>query len=74
MKIYEFLYCGCIYESSYATVSLHRTKLGAYKAMRKHRLDTFNEWYNSRIIYGKSSRFAYDFAQGWALGEQTLED
>jgi len=34
MKVYEFLYCGCIFESSYATVSIHKTKQGAYKAMR----------------------------------------
>ena len=35
--IYEFLYCGCIHESSYATMSLHFTKKGATKAMIKHK-------------------------------------
>jgi hypothetical protein len=37
MKIYEFLYCGCIHESSYATMSLHKTKAGAEKAMNAHK-------------------------------------
>jgi len=32
-EIFEFLYTTCIYESAYATMSLHRTKKGAYKAM-----------------------------------------
>lgn len=42
--VYEFLYCGCIYESSYATMSVHKTIRGAYNAMKAHRLKTFNEW------------------------------
>ncbi len=73
MKIYEFLYCSCIYESSYATMSLHRTKAGAYKAMKKHKIDTYMEWYDKRALYGKEyTRFPYDFSQGWAIGEQEL--
>lgn len=53
MIIYEFLYCSCIYESSYSTMSLHKTKLGAYKAMRKHLIDSYTQWYDDRILYGK---------------------
>ena len=36
-KVYAFNYCDCIYESSYATVSLHRTPEGAEKAMNIHK-------------------------------------
>ena len=35
--IYEFLYNGCIHESSYATMSLHKTKAGAEKALNEHK-------------------------------------
>ena len=37
MKIYEFLYCPCIYESAWAIVSLHKTKERAKKALKKHK-------------------------------------
>jgi hypothetical protein len=31
--IYAFMYCPCIHESAYGTVSLHRTESGANAAM-----------------------------------------
>ena len=37
MIIYGFLYCDCIHESAYGTVSLHKTKEGAEAAMNKHK-------------------------------------
>jgi hypothetical protein len=36
-KVYAFLYNDCIHESSYATMSLHRTPEGAEKAMNEHK-------------------------------------
>lgn len=30
--VYAYLYNSCLYESSYAVVSLHKTIAGAYKA------------------------------------------
>jgi len=32
-EVYSFHYCSCVYESAFATMSLHRTKKGAYDAM-----------------------------------------
>lgn len=52
-QVFKFIYTDCIYESAMATLSLHRTKLGAYKAMRKFLNDGYMEWYNERIMYGK---------------------
>ena len=46
--VYAFLYNSCIYESSWATVSLHYSKECAEKAMQEHKqkeLDKFNEMY-----------------------------
>ena len=37
MIIYGFLYNSCVHESSYATMSLHKTKEGAEAAMNKHK-------------------------------------
>ena len=35
--LFEFVYCGMTEESSYATISLHRTREGAEKAMNEHK-------------------------------------
>ena len=35
MKIYAVEWCFCSYESGFDVESLHLTKAGAYKAMRK---------------------------------------
>lgn len=42
--IYEALYCCCIHESSYGTLSTHRSREGAEKAMNKHRDAEKKEW------------------------------
>lgn len=43
MIIYSAEYCENIYESSFGVISLHKTKQGAYFAMRKHKLKTWDE-------------------------------
>ncbi len=50
--IYQFVYNDCVFESASYTVSIHNSLEGAYKAMRKHRLNHFNEWYS----FGKKYR------------------
>ena len=51
--IYEFLYCDCIHESAFATISIHKTKIGAYKAMRNYLTTEYQKWYDRRIKRGK---------------------
>ena len=53
MKVYAFERCVCIYESGFSIESLHLTKAGAYKAMRKVLLERWNE-----DRWGVSGRFA----------------
>jgi len=53
MTVYAFGYCECIYESSTATMSLHQTKKGAYKAMRAHLDKGYAEWRDGQINHGK---------------------
>jgi hypothetical protein len=52
-EVFEFVYTDCIYESAMATLSLHKTKKGAYNAMRDFLVNGYMEWYNERIMYGK---------------------
>ena len=52
MKVYAFQYCSCVFESTDETISLHTTKLGAYQAMRKHRLHDAEFHRSIQIGYG----------------------
>lgn len=53
--VWEALYCSCIHESSSATISIHKTKQGAEKAIKEHRdkeLAEFNELFKSSNDFG----------------------
>ena len=52
MKVYAFEWCDCVFESGYSIQSLHATKAGAYKAMKR---TLFERWNESR--WGCSGRF-----------------
>jgi hypothetical protein len=43
MKVYGAFWCSCIYESGMSLVSAHKTKKGAYKAIRSILLGAWNE-------------------------------
>ena len=42
--IWAFNYCPCIHESGWITISLHRTKKGAKKAMCEHKKEKEKEY------------------------------
>ena len=42
-KVYAVLHTDCIYESAYYVVSLHKTKKGAVKGMKKFKEILFND-------------------------------
>lgn len=85
-KLYAFMYTSCIFESAYGTVSLHRSKRSAFKAMNKF-LNT--EWYNAYDEYlqhGKgmnrkdkikypslSNVFKVGEYEGWCVMEQIID-
>lgn len=76
MIIYEFLYCSSIYESTYASVSLHRTKEGAEKAMKKHKAKERKKWnklYKNEPEFIKET-LKFGQYQDWTIGEQKLLD
>jgi len=49
MIVYAFLYNGCVHESSYATMSLHKTEAGAIAAMTKHKEKCLEEYYKAKL-------------------------
>ncbi len=77
-KIYEFIYNDCIYEGGWVTMSIHRTKKGAYKAMRRFLIDSYMDWYNERMFYGKGGYFGgidkFGRHSGWGVREVVLND
>ena len=52
--VYAFMFTYCIHESAMSPMNIHLTKKGAYRSMRKFLNDSYMEWYNERITYGKS--------------------
>ena len=38
-EVYAFEWCDCVHESAYGVESMHTTKVGAYRAMRKYLWD-----------------------------------
>ena len=53
LTIYKMCYCDCTYESALVTISLHRTKFGALRAMLVHKQEIQAEWDERRFKYGK---------------------
>lgn len=44
MKVYLAQYNPCVYESSYGTVSIHTTKEGAERVIKKMKAEKLVEW------------------------------
>lgn len=78
MKIYEALYTSCIYESDMYTLSIHRTKEGAEKAVQEHKDVMKKEHDDANITYQKLglelSQHEWDVHKGWDIAETELLD
>jgi len=66
MKVYADMHCGCIYESAFAVVSLHRTKAAAYRAMRNRLIDDCVSFRETWLKWGRSA-----MTKGWVDGRDT---
>jgi len=69
--IYEFCYQPCTYESAPATMSIHRSLIGAYTAMKAHRLRVFWDWRKTPNEFRKS--FQDNFAQDWFIKKTEIQ-
>lgn len=68
MKVYEFCYSDCIYESAAATISLHFSEEGATKAMNEHKQKErieHDEMYKDEGDHD----FAFDSMKSWFVRE-----
>lgn len=70
MKVFEFRYTDCIYESAAATMSIHFSKKGAWEAMKKHKLEVHEEWLQHGRYYRNS--FKSTFAKAWFISETEI--
>lgn len=89
MKIYKAIYCPSEHENAPCTLSLHCTKLGAYKAIRQSKIKAYEEWLDRhrrtkkramkyRGIHNQiaihSDEYKFDFDQWWGISETELLD
>ncbi len=61
MFVFGAFWCDCIYESAYGLISLHSTKFGAYKAIRKILYDIWTEHRKSQLNGAvKKNEYGYE--------------
>ncbi len=73
MIIYKALYNCCVHESSYATISIHKTKEGAEKAIEIHKAKEKEEFDK---IYKDNNEFNFKFGEheNWDIAKTELLD
>lgn len=71
--VYIFQYNPCIHESVFATISLHKTRSSAYKAMKRYITDEYNEWRECGIRYGKQTH-KYGEYEAWRIKTMVVLD
>lgn len=71
-KVYAFLYCDCIYESGYTTMSLHKTQRGAEIAMEFHKAKAKKEYENIHSEFEPT--FDFGEMEGWIIQEMEIVD
>lgn len=74
MKVYHALYCCNIWESSYATISVHRTKRGAKRAVEVHKAFLAKEFRETHGNEKTSFGHTYDSHKEWRVVEKELKD
>jgi len=72
-EVYEFLYCDCIYESGYVTMSIHKTKRGAYKALRNYLEEEYAKWRDNALKRGKPYH-KFEIHSAWKIDTTILKD
>lgn len=61
MIIYEATYCDCIHESAYATISVHRTREGAEKAIAEHKWKEEAQYYEMINSFIRDGYYREDY-------------
>ncbi len=71
MKVFAFRHSDCIHESAMGTISLHRTKEGAIKAMKKHKVKEKKEW--EEMYKGEEPAFTFGYMEAWDVKETEIQ-
>lgn len=61
MKVYSVLYCPCVFESGYVTLSIHKSAKGAYNKFRELLLKEYNEYREMEDFRKKEGKHGYRF-------------
>lgn len=72
--LYEFLYNGFIHESSWATISIHRTKEGAEKAMNEHKEKARQEWLIAYPTIEEQEEMTFGMFEDWRVVPVEVKD
>ena len=73
MTIYAFVYSSNTWESAAATMSLHKTKEGAEKAMESHR-EFMRKHYNEYFSEKHKKQYPFGLDQSWGIEEIEVKD
>ena len=72
----EYVYCfkinPCVYESGPITLSIHKTKIGAYMVMNQNLRDRYEEWFNTPKKYRETLPMERD--ERWFIEKEKLKD
>lgn len=77
MCIYLFEHCACLYESSYALISAHKTPHGAYKAMKAHKWQCWQDERDLELRYGVDKSWGpseYCQAELWRIRKIEIKE
>jgi hypothetical protein len=67
MKVYLTQYNDCIFESSFATLSIHFSKEGAEKTVQEHKDKEYKKWESMDEDYKEDCEFGWD--KEWDIKE-----
>ena len=70
--VYEFLYNPSIHESAAQTVSIHKTRRGAEKAMELHKEKALKEYEEVCEMLPDEKDFPFGYDQWWGVRESIL--
>ena len=70
-KVYAFIFCPCVHESAWITISLHWTREGAQKALEFHKQEESDSY---DIMFGNDADwtelgFKFDSYKSWDIEE-----
>ena len=73
MIIFAFQYSSCIHEEGMVTISLHKTKKGAEKAMRLHKKQEHKKW---KELYSRENRgiFKFGMHEHWDVVDVEIQE